>query len=98
MKDQLYKAVEINDEGSTEPVNYVGVYTLNWQKEWGKPEIGFTKYENEITDADIEVWTKDYFKKVTTPIDDISKLRIEIAVMACAKAALNGEIKHIDNK
>ena len=40
----LYKKVEL-EEGVL--VQYVGVYVLHWQKEWGKPEIGFVEVENE---------------------------------------------------
>ena len=45
MRDQLYKAVEIKDGNSTEPVQYVGVYALNWQREWGEPEWGFIEHD-----------------------------------------------------
>lgn len=40
-----YKIVEIKNGNSTEPVQYVGVYVLNWQKEWGEPEYGFVEEE-----------------------------------------------------
>lgn len=49
-----YKAVQIKDGDSTEPVQYVGVYVLNWQKEWGIPEIGFVEDEPiDITEEEI---------------------------------------------
>ena len=34
----LYEAIEIK-EG--EPVQYLGVYVLDWRAEWGQPAIGF---------------------------------------------------------
>lgn len=40
-----YKRVEIKDGNSTEPVQYVGVYALKWQKEWGEPEVGFVEID-----------------------------------------------------
>lgn len=40
----LYKKVELK-EGVL--VQYVGVYVLNWQKEWGEPQVGFVEEEEE---------------------------------------------------
>jgi hypothetical protein len=49
MINQYYKAVAIDESGnSTEAVNYVGVYTLNWEKSFGKPEMGFTETNIDI--------------------------------------------------
>ena len=49
MIGQYYKAVEIDAEGnSVEPVNYVGVYTLNWKDRPLKPEIGFVEADVDI--------------------------------------------------
>jgi len=45
MIGQLYKAVEIKDGESTEPVQYVGVYCLHWMKEWGPPFMGFVEVD-----------------------------------------------------
>ena len=42
----LYKMVELV-EGT--PIQYLGVYILKWQQEWGEPEFGFVEYgDNEI--------------------------------------------------
>lgn len=64
---ELYKAVEIKDGNSTEPVQYVGVYALNWQKEWGEPEIAFVEAElstppptKGITEEGIDAMFDDY--------------------------------------
>ena len=56
-----YKAIEIKEGNSTEPVQYVGVYTLNWLKEWGIPEVGFVEIEEsvEITEGRIEEIAKE---------------------------------------
>jgi len=43
--ETLYRRIEIKEGNSTEPVQYVGVYTLNWQREWGEPEVAFTEEE-----------------------------------------------------
>lgn len=43
--ETLYRRIEIKEGNSTEPVQYVGVYALNWQKEWGEPEAAFVEEE-----------------------------------------------------
>ena len=43
---RLFKAVEIKDGESLEPVQYVGVYTLRWGKV-DVPTIGFTPLEDD---------------------------------------------------
>lgn len=40
----LYKMVKLK-EGVL--VQYVGVYVLKWQKEWGKPSVGFVEVEED---------------------------------------------------
>jgi len=40
----LYKMVELKDGVL---VQYVGVYVLQWQKEWGKPQVGFVEVEEK---------------------------------------------------
>lgn len=43
-----YRLIRINDNGNTtEPVQYVGVYVLNWKKEWGIPEVAFVENDNQ---------------------------------------------------
>lgn len=58
-----YKAVEIKDGNSTELVQYVGVYVLNWKREWGKPEMGFVEIDTEPVSEKIEDVLKRYTSK-----------------------------------
>jgi len=48
----LYKMVELK-EGVL--VQYVGVYVLRWQKEWGEPTVGFVEVDETKTDEEKEV-------------------------------------------
>ncbi len=41
-----YRRVEMDAEGSTEPVNYVGVHPLQWGKT-DRPECGFVEEESQ---------------------------------------------------
>lgn len=45
MKGQLYKAVEIKNGNSDEPVNYVGVHPLIWNDHPVLPEMGFVEVQ-----------------------------------------------------
>jgi hypothetical protein len=65
MKDQFYKAVEIKDGNSTEPVQYVGVYALNWQREWGEPEWGFVEHDppQQPSEGEIEKEAKKRYRE-----------------------------------
>ena len=42
---EYYKRVELV-EGN--PVLFVGVHALRWQREWGEPSVGFIEAGNEI--------------------------------------------------
>lgn len=41
---KLYKEVPL-EEGQL--VQYVGVYILNWQREWGQADIGFVEVNSD---------------------------------------------------
>lgn len=41
----LYRRVEIQDGESVEPVQFVGVYALNWGGERGPPTVAFVEDE-----------------------------------------------------
>jgi len=43
----LYEAVDLT-EG--EPVQYVGVHAVRWQREWGMPKLGFREVEDTRDD------------------------------------------------
>ena len=43
MSERLYKQVDLKDG---EYLQYVGIYALKWQQEWGMPEIGFVEVED----------------------------------------------------
>jgi hypothetical protein len=45
---RYYKRVEIINDVSTKPVQFVGIYVLNWQKEFGVPEVGFVEVDEEL--------------------------------------------------
>jgi hypothetical protein len=49
---KLYKAVQL-EEGQL--IQYVGVYILDWKKEWGPAEIGFIEVDLDDTDDEGEV-------------------------------------------
>jgi hypothetical protein len=43
----LYRSVELDEDGGTEtPVQYVGVYVLNWGKR-AEPQVAFSSVERE---------------------------------------------------
>ena len=43
-----YRAVEFDKNGNTkEGVQYVGVYLLKWQQEWGQPEVAFVEVDDD---------------------------------------------------
>jgi len=44
----LYKRVELK-EGNE--VQYLGVYVLRWQREWGEPSVGFVETTSKLWDA-----------------------------------------------
>jgi uncharacterized protein YodC (DUF2158 family) len=58
--ETLYRRIEIKEGNSTEPVQYVGVYALNWQKEWGEPEAAFVEEELQPQEQDVEQFSKGY--------------------------------------
>jgi len=55
-----YKAIEIKDGNSTESVQYVGVYALHWQREWGAPEMGFVEDDETVGEDDIKRLAAEY--------------------------------------
>ncbi len=44
----VYKQVELKEEV---PLQFLGVYTTRWQKEWGEPSVGFIEVEYRLEDA-----------------------------------------------
>lgn len=42
----LYRIVENPPEGT--PLQYLGVYILNWLPEYGRPAVGFVEVEEEL--------------------------------------------------
>jgi len=54
-----YRSVTIEEGKATEPIQYVGVYTLNWKREWGPPERGFVELESYESESDLMGELKD---------------------------------------
>jgi hypothetical protein len=88
--ETLYRRIEIKEGNSTEPVQYVGVYALNWQKEWGEPEAAFVEEEplppqKQVTVEQIKGILSTYEKewdnekKEFKPLNHSQKDKIECA-------------------
>ncbi len=44
IKDQAWKTVEL-EEGNL--VVFVGVHAVSWEKRWGEPSVGFTRWRDD---------------------------------------------------
>jgi hypothetical protein len=53
MEGAYYKAIALDDKGTKEPVNYVGVHPLVWRDHPDRPEMGFAEIYDvkEIIDS-----------------------------------------------
>ena len=49
MGERLFRMVKLKDSAL---VQYVGVYVLRWQSEWGEPQVGFVEVD-EPDDRDL---------------------------------------------
>jgi hypothetical protein len=61
-------------------------------KEYWLRNIDWYLQHEQITDSDIEAWAEEYCSKCSSSFDETLKYGIKLG----AKAALNGEIKHIE--
>jgi hypothetical protein len=68
----LYKQVEL-EEGNY--VQYLGVYVLRWQKEWGEPQVGFVEQEYTLDDALEDL---DYVQLIDNTGKEAAEVRKEI--------------------
>lgn len=53
---RLFKMVELEEEVE---VQFLAVYALRWQPEWGRPQYGFVEYEPEEEISQQEVQEND---------------------------------------
>ena len=49
---RLYECLEVDEET---PVQYVGVYVMHWQPEWGEPEVAVREADDWLAQHDAEV-------------------------------------------
>jgi len=86
----LYEAIEIKDGNSTEPVQYVGVYALNWKPEWGEPEMGFVEYAQQSQPS---VPTVEQLKDAVVYIEQNSEATIRLTAEAIHDLCTQGKEK-----
>ncbi len=78
----LYKAVPLEDG---EELQYLGVYVLKWQREWGDPAIGFVELDTESVVESLE----DLINTVVfreEKADPLCSAEVRIAIRKCLEA------------
>jgi hypothetical protein len=91
VKEQPYLG---QDEKS---IHWIGYYPstsdlFEYQKDHWLNLVDWYLQHEQITDSDIEAWAEEYCSKCSSSFDETLKYGIKLG----AKAALNGEIKHIE--
>jgi hypothetical protein len=82
MDGQYYKGVALDDKGTREPVNYVGVHPLVWHDHPEQPEMGFSEIDDiPPSKEDLSVFANmiklaimdGQYKGVSWSVDDVIK-------------------------
>ena len=76
MKYTVYKKVEMDENGTKEPVNYVGVHPFRWHDHPEHPDFGFTEIELDLPDdEEISKWANSE-EKIENYMPETLKLHI----------------------
>ncbi len=81
-RDVLYKAVPLEDG---EELQYLGVYVLKWQREWGDPAIGFVELDMAAVIESVESLINHVMAQ-EEKAEPMSAAEVRVAIRQCLEA------------
>ena len=78
----LYKAVPLEDG---EELQYLGVYVLKWQREWGDPAIGFVELDMAAVIESVESLINHVMAQ-EEKAEPMSAAEVRVAIRQCLEA------------